>query len=214
LLVETFPVGPLQCNCTVLACEATREAVIIDPGDEADRILDVVRANDLTVKALIHTHAHIDHVGATGPVKAALDGTPEIGLHRGDAWLYDNVPMQARMLGLGGLDAPPPPDVWLDHGDVVTWGRTGRAEVIHTPGHTPGSLCFTVADVSTVFTGDTLFAGSIGRTDLWGGSYEGILQSIQERLKPLDPELKVIAGHGPASTMGDEARTNPFLQGT
>lgn len=213
MLVQTFPVGPLQCNCTVLACEESREAVIIDPGDEAERILDVVRAHDLTVTALIHTHAHIDHVGATGPVKQALDGVPQIGLHKGDAWLYDNVPMQARMLGLLGAEAPPPPDRWLDHGDEITWGASGKARVLHTPGHTPGSLCFVVdsPDVGAVFTGDTLFSGSIGRTDLWGGSYEGIIRSIDERLKPLDPDLRVVAGHGPESTIGDEARSNPFL---
>jgi glyoxylase-like metal-dependent hydrolase (beta-lactamase superfamily II) len=211
MFVETFPVGPLQCNCTVLACERTREAVIIDPGDEPERILDVVRANDLTVTALLHTHAHIDHVGATGPMKAAFDGVPVIGLHRGDLWLYDNVPMQAQMLGLKGVAAPPPPDRWLDHGDVITWGDTGRAEVLHTPGHTPGSICFQVDDAQRVFTGDTLFRGSIGRTDLWGGSYEGIIRSIQEQLKPLDPDLVVVAGHGPSSTIGEEQRSNPFL---
>ncbi len=211
MLVQTFPVGPLQCNCTILACEQTREAIIIDPGDEAAHILDVCRGHDLQVTALIHTHAHIDHVGGTEAVKAGFDGVPEIALHQGDQWLYDNVPMQARMLGLGGMAAPPPPDRWLADGDVVTWGDTGRAEVIHTPGHTPGSVCFEVQGVQTVFTGDTLFAGSIGRTDLWGGSYEGIIRSIHERLKPLDPDLTVIAGHGPSSTIGDEARTNPFL---
>ena len=119
--------------------------------------------------------------------------------------------MQARMLGLGGVEVPPPPDRWLAHGDTVRWGATGSAEVIHTPGHTPGSVCFKVDGVQAVFTGDTLFAGSIGRTDLWGGSYEGILRSIEERLSPLDPDTLVVAGHGPNSTIGDERRSNPFL---
>ncbi len=211
MFVETFAVGPLQCNCTILGCEATGEAIVVDPGAEPERILEVLRAHDLTATALVHTHAHLDHVGATGPVKGAFDGVPEIALHRGDLWLYDNVPMQARMLGLGGVEVPPPPDRWLDHGDTVTWGAAGSAEVIHTPGHTPGSVCFKVDGLRAVFTGDTLFAGSIGRTDLWGGSYEGILRSIEERLAPLDPDTLVVAGHGPSSTIGDERRSNPFL---
>lgn len=217
MLVETFPVGALGCNCTVLACEATREAVVIDPGDDADTILDLVRANDLTVVSLIHTHAHIDHVGATGAVRRGAGDQAAIGLHVGDRWLYDNVPLQARMLGLLGLsgaaDPPPAVDRWLVDGDVVTWGREGRAEVLHTPGHTPGSLCFAVESLGTVYTGDTLFAGSIGRTDLWGGSLPTLLRSIHKRLAPLDPDTAVIPGHGPATTVGDERRSNPFLTG-
>ena len=208
MLVESFPVGAFQCNCTVLACERTHQAVIVDPGDEAARILDVVRSNGLEVVALLHTHAHLDHVGATGELQRETGA--EIGLHEGDRWLYDNVPLQGQMFGFSAT-APPPVDRWLEHGEVVTWGDTGRFEVIHTPGHTPGSLCFHAPELDAVFTGDTLFQRSIGRTDLWGGSHSGILESIRERLFPLAGDTVVIPGHGPATSIGDERIGNPFV---
>ncbi len=210
MIIETLSVGPFQCNCTILACEKTKEAVVIDPGDEHELIVARLEALGLTPKYLLHTHAHLDHVGGTCAVQEARGG--EACLHEGDKFLFDNVAVQAALFNL-----PTPRtgkiDQWLQDQDQIRFG-SHCLEVWHTPGHTPGSLSFFLADPSgnQLFTGDTLFARSIGRTDLWGGDYEQILQSIQERILPCTDDTVVHAGHGPNTTVGEERHQNPFLQ--
>ncbi|HEY9856721.1 MAG TPA: MBL fold metallo-hydrolase [Stenomitos sp.] len=207
MIVETLAVGPLGCNCTVLGCPETGEAVVVDPGGDVAAIREVLDRHNLKVKHLFHTHAHFDHVLGTGDLKAARGG--EILLHEGDRDLYENVPMQGRMFGMT-LGSPPPVDRYVLDGEVLAWGRESGA-VVHTPGHTPGSICLHVGAAKLVLTGDTLFAGGIGRTDLWGGSFPEIMRSIHERLMSLDDETVVIPGHGELTTIGQERVSNPFL---
>lgn len=210
MLIETFPVGPFQCNCTILADDATREAIIIDPGDEPEQILDIVRVNDLTVRYLIHTHAHMDHMIGTRRVKEETGAA--ILLHRDDDWLYRNLEMQASMFGIQ-VQAPLAIDAYLEDGQLVSFGVGGEARVIHTPGHSPGSVCFRLRDEQEMlFSGDTLFAQGIGRTDLWGGSFETLVRSIHDRLLTMDDETLLHPGHGPSSTVWQEKRRNPWLQ--
>ena len=210
LLRETFPVGPLQCNCTILGDPATGDAVVVDPGDDADVITDRLKALGLKAVALVHTHAHFDHVGAARAVSEATGAG--IRLHEDDRWLYEHLDVQGRMFGMT-FDAVLPVERWLVDGDVV--GR-GRAEVLvlHTPGHTPGSVCFRcdVGGRPVLFAGDTLFRGAIGRTDLWGGDYPAIERSIKSRLYTLPEDTVVVTGHGPETTIGRERRSNAFVR--
>jgi glyoxylase-like metal-dependent hydrolase (beta-lactamase superfamily II) len=208
--ITTIPVGPLQCNCSILADEQTREAIVIDPGDEADRILSSLRALDARAVALLHTHAHFDHVGATAAVASSTGAA--IRLHPGDAPLYQALPEQAALFGFAA-DPPRPLDAPLSDGETISFG--GHAlRAIHTPGHTPGSTCFLLeGDAPVLFAGDTLFRRSIGRTDLWGGDTLQILASIRAKLFTLPPETPVICGHGPATTIGEEKKQNPFVRG-
>lgn len=211
LLRETFPAGPFECNCTILACGDTKDAVVIDPGGETARIAEIIAQYDLTVRAIIHTHAHLDHIYCTRDVKQAHGGT--IGLHKADAFLYDGFAMQAAMFGWQARDTLPV-ERWLEHDDRIELGKRELA-VIHTPGHTPGSICFEVHDPDAgrlLFAGDTLFRGSVGRTDLPGGDSELIEKSIRERLYTRDLDTIVIPGHGPTTKLGDEARSNPFVR--
>lgn len=209
MILETIPVGLFQCNCQILGCEQTREAIVIDPGDEVDRILAVLQRHQLKLKHIIATHAHLDHVG---DIKRLKDATGAAAyMHEGDLFLYDNMPMQASLLG---LTAPPKAnlDGVLREGEKLTAG-TIEASVIYTPGHTPGSLTFHVPDTTArLFTGDTLFRRSIGRTDLWGGNYQEILRSIHQKLLAFDDDTVVCPGHGPVTTIGQERAVNPFLQ--
>jgi glyoxylase-like metal-dependent hydrolase (beta-lactamase superfamily II) len=209
VIVETLVVGPLGCNCTILGCPDTREAVVVDPGGDEDAILELLDEHRLTLKAILHTHAHFDHLLATGALKTARGG--EILLHEGDRPLYDNVPMQGQFFRMA-VSAPPPVDRYVRDGERLHWGH-GQGDILHTPGHTPGSVCLHVGSEKLVLTGDTLFAGGIGRTDLWGGSFPEIMTSIHTRLLTLDDRTTVIPGHGPATTIGDEREANPFLQG-
>ena len=211
LLRETFEAGPLACNCSILACGDTKEAVIVDPGGELERIAEIVAHYDLTVRAIIHTHAHLDHIFGTRDVKERHGG--EIGLHQGDAFLYDGIAMQAAMFGWK-VQPTLPVDRWLGDGDRVEFGKRS-ALVVHTPGHTPGSLCFEVqvdGERPLLFAGDTLFRRSVGRTDLPGGDAKQLQRSIKERLYSRDLDALVIPGHGPTTTLGDEAKTNPFVR--
>ncbi len=209
LIHEVLSVGFLQCNCHVVGDPKTREAIVIDPGDEPDAILAALHRHNLTVKAILITHAHPDHVGGAAKLKAAT-GAPVL-MHPDDRWLLDNVAMQCAAFGF-----PAPPAVQMDAalkpGDDIRWGANLRAQVLHTPGHTPGSSCLYLPDHKILFAGDTLFAGSIGRTDLWGGSYDAILRSIHAQLLPLDPATVVFPGHGPHTTLAEEKESNPFLQ--
>jgi glyoxylase-like metal-dependent hydrolase (beta-lactamase superfamily II) len=209
LLRETFPVGPFQCNCTVLACGDTKEAVIIDPGGGTERIREIAEHYDLTVKAIIHTHAHLDHIHATREVKDEHGG--EICLHRGDLPLYQGIRVQAAMFGWE-VDDVVPVERFIEDGDQIAFGKRS-AVVIHTPGHTPGSVCFEVeADgAPLLFAGDTLFRRSIGRTDLPGGDSRQILTSIRDRLYTRNLDTLVVPGHGATTTLGEEARQNPFV---
>lgn len=209
MLVEAFAVGPFQSNCFVLACERTRQAVIVDPGHPDPRIMEAVERHRLTVGTVLHTHAHVDHVGGTGSVTEATGA--KVALHEGDRALYSHAVVQGMTFGLR-IDAPPPPDVWLADGDEIAFGDDGHLRVLHTPGHSPGGVCFFAEGDGLVLTGDTLFAGSVGRTDLPGGSWETLLASIQSRLLTLDDEVVVLPGHGPASSIGEERRYNPFLR--
>ena len=207
MILETFPVGPLQCNCTILADEATREAIVVDPGDEISRIHRRLTELGLTLKQILVTHAHIDHVGGALKLKS-LTGAP-IYLNENDLPLLQIMSAQAAWLGVE-TPATAPPDESLTDGRLVGLDAY-PAQVIHTPGHTQGSICLHFAPLKMVLAGDTLFAGSIGRTDLPGGDYNQIIDSIHSRLLPLPDETRVIPGHGPATTVGAERKSNPFL---
>jgi len=250
LIHITIPVGILQCNCSIIGDPLTREALVVDPDDEVTRILDLIGRRRLTVKAIVSTHAHIDHVGGLSKLHQ-YTGAPVL-MHRDDLPLYQAMDMQASFLGVV------PPDLTeidqlLKEGDVLRWGSF-EAQVIHTPGHTPGSVSLYLpheaGKISTtrgakppaaspdgdedgdsakengdseesekidvrlpqLFSGDTLFAGSIGRTDLWGGSMEAIMDSLRSKLMHLPNETIVHPGHGPMTTIGHERQLNPFLQ--
>lgn len=210
MIHEILPVGILACNCSILGDEATGEAVVIDPGDEVERVLEILERHRLRLKHIVATHAHIDHVGGLEKLKEAT-GAPVL-IHEGDLPLYRNLAMQAAWLGV-----PPPGvveiDQFLKQGDLLRFGPLAL-EVFHTPGHSPGSLSLHMAgDHSRIFSGDTLFQGSIGRTDLWGGSYDQILRSIHETLLRFPDEMPVFPGHGPSTTIGQEREFNPFLVG-
>ncbi|MBI4512305.1 MAG: MBL fold metallo-hydrolase [Deltaproteobacteria bacterium] len=212
LLRETFPAGAFQCNCTVIADGTTKDAIVIDPGGETDRIREVISHYDLTLRAIVHTHGHVDHIHATRDVKEAHGGV--IRLHKADLFLYDGIAMQAAMFGFK-VRPVLPVDSFFEDGDVIPFGKQS-ALVIHAPGHTPGSVCFDVRDADErrplLFSGDTLFCRSIGRTDLPGGDQVQIVRSIRERLYTLDPDTLVIPGHGPNTTVGEEAKKNPFVR--
>ena len=208
LIIESFPVGPLQCNCTILGDLATGEAIVIDPGDEIGRIQQKLTAHNLKLKQILITHAHIDHIGGAVKLKK-LTGAP-ILLNENDLPLLKMMATQAAWLGMETPETAPP-DASLTEGLVV--GLPGlEAQVLHTPGHTQGSVSLYFEPLKMVFAGDTLFAGSIGRTDLPGGDYAQILSSIHSGLMKLPDETRVISGHGPATTIGDERETNPFLK--
>ena len=234
-LIETFPVGSFQCNCSILWNPDTKQAIVVDPGDEPEEILERLDHHGLWVSALWHTHAHIDHVGATQALKdecgrrnaESSRAAPVVFLHEGDKWLYDNVAVQAQMLGFRG--APDLPSDWTKITNGQTYAGMDKVRAIHTPGHTPGSCCLDVAasceiEVArahrvggeddarrVVLSGDTLFRRSIGRTDLWGGDGALILKSISSRLLSLPEDALVIPGHGPLTTIGQEKEKNPFF---
>jgi hydroxyacylglutathione hydrolase len=210
MILETFQVGPLQCNCTILGDENTREAIVIDPGDEISRIHRRLTALGLKVKQILITHAHIDHVGGALKLKR-LTGAP-ILLNENDLPLLAMMDEQVAFIGGGPIPETAPPDQSLADGLIVGLEHY-PAQVLHTPGHTQGSVCLHFVPLKMVIAGDTLFAGSIGRTDLPGGDTDQILDSIRTRLLALPDETKVVPGHGPSTTIGLERRRNPFLRG-
>jgi glyoxylase-like metal-dependent hydrolase (beta-lactamase superfamily II) len=208
MIFESFPVGPLQCNCTILGDEQAGEAIVIDPGDEVGRIQKRLTELRLKVKQILITHAHIDHVGGALKLKR-LTGAP-ILLNEYDLPLLNMMDEQAGWLGVATPETAQP-DASLSDGLRVGL-ETYPAQVIHTPGHTQGSVCLHFAPMKLLVAGDTLFAGSIGRTDLPGGNFEQIIDSIESRLLALPDETKVLPGHGPLTTIGRERRKNPFLR--
>lgn len=209
-VVRTVPVGPLQCNCSIVADPQAGEALVIDPGDEADRILLALAEVKCRAVVLLHTHGHFDHIGATARVQRATGAA--IRIHDADRPLYDALPEQASFFGLAA-EPPAPPDGGLGDGEEIAFGRF-RAVAIHTPGHTPGSTSFRLdGDPPILFSGDTLFRRSIGRTDLWGGDTGTILASIREKLYTLPEDTRVVCGHGPDTTVGEERKNNPFVTG-
>ncbi len=211
MIQKTLVVGPFQCNCAILACEKTKEAIVIDPGDEPERILSAIEAQGLKIKYLLHTHAHLDHVGATRKLKEGGHG--DICLHAGDKTIYDNLPMQGQMFGLK-MEPGAAIDQFLEDEQELTFGEH-KFKVIHTPGHSPGGVCFQVqggVEKEQLFSGDTLFQLSVGRTDLWGGDQDLLFRSIRNRLFTLEGEMKVHPGHGPSTTIGFEKTKNPFFK--
>jgi len=209
---ESFPTGPIQANCTLLGERDSGEGVVIDPGAEPELILERIRKSGLRIRMILHTHAHMDHAGATAGLARALpEGTP-IALHPGDLPLYEGLKEQGALFGLE-VENPPPPSLLLEDRQILDLGGM-KIEVRHTPGHSPGSVCFLCEDAGLVVVGDVLFAGSIGRTDLWGGSFEILEHSIRQRLYTLDDATRVICGHGPETTIGREKNSNPFVRAT
>lgn len=208
MLRDTFPVGLLACNCSILGDEATGDAVVIDPGDNVPEIMARLAKHRLTLRQIIITHAHIDHVGGAAELKE-LTGAPVI-MHGDDLELLQMMDRQAEWLGVS------PPRSFVPEMDARDQPQTGLpatpAKILHTPGHTPGSICLLIPAQKLLLAGDTLFAGSIGRTDLPGGDRYKILQSLRNRLLILPDDVHVVPGHGPETTIGNERESNPFLR--
>ena len=208
MIHEILPVGPLQCNCSVIGDEASREAMVIDPGDDVEAVLAIIRKHNLAVKQIVVTHAHIDHVGGASKLRK-LTGAPII-LNQNDYDLLKMIDVQASWIGMaspGKIEI----DQSIAQADQLRAGAL-TAEVIHTPGHTEGSVCLYFPAQQKLIAGDTLFAGSIGRTDLPGGSFEKIISSLHEKILALPDETIVVPGHGPQTTIGAERESNPFLK--
>jgi hydroxyacylglutathione hydrolase len=206
--LRTMVVGPVSCNCAVVACADTGDAAIIDPGGNADIILAAIKEMGVQVKALLHTHGHFDHVMATREVAEATKAP--VVIHEKDRSLYESLPHQGWIFGFSA-DTPPAPRQVLAGGETITVGKLS-AKVIHTPGHTPGSVSYYFEADGILFSGDTLFSESIGRTDLPGGSFPAIVKSIQTKLYLLPPSTRVVPGHGSETTIGYERENNPFVR--
>ena len=209
LIRRTFPVPPLGCNCSILGDPVTLQAIVVDPGGDHERILGEVHALGLNVVSVLHTHAHFDHFLASGEIKKATGAT--LCLHPDDRELWQMLEVQCRTFGVPYVPVPLP-DYWLQDEEKVILGAI-EAMAVHTPGHTPGSMCFHMASEKLLLSGDTLFRGGIGRTDLWGGDFNAIEHSIRERLYCLDADTRVITGHGPETQIGVEREYNPFVSG-
>jgi hydroxyacylglutathione hydrolase len=208
LIRKTFSVPPLGCNCSILGDPVTKQAIVVDPGGAPERILHEVRKLGLVVSHVFHTHAHFDHFLASGAIKQATGAA--LCLHQDDLDLWKNLDMQCRMFGVAAQPVPMP-DYWLQDDEKVRIGQL-TLTALHTPGHTPGSMSFHVPDERLVLAGDTLFRGSIGRTDLWGGDFDAIERSIRERLYSLDDATIVVTGHGPETEIGYEKESNQFIR--
>ena len=205
---KIFPVGPLQCNCSIIGDEQTHEAMVIDPGDNIEQILEILKQQKLTLKQIVITHAHIDHIGGAMKLKAATGAA--LLLNQNDYALLKMLDIQAAWLGMQSPGPVQIDDALADGSTLQTGNISGH--VIHTPGHTEGSICLFFPQEKKLIAGDTLFAGSIGRTDLPGGSFDKIIRSIHTRLMALPDDVEVVPGHGPLTDIGSERATNPFLQ--
>jgi len=208
MIHEILPVGPLQCNCSILGDETSREAIVVDPGAEIQRITAVLQQHNLTVKQILITHAHIDHIAGAAKLKA-LTGAP-ILYNPNDLPLVKMMDMQAAWLGMPTPEVHPPDDTLQDGRVIAIAGLTGQ--ILHTPGHTQGSICLHIPDENLLIAGDTLFAGSVGRTDLPGGDGPTLIRSIHNKLLILPEDTTVIPGHGPNTSICEERDNNPFLQ--
>lgn len=208
MIHQILPVGMLQCNCSIFGDEATKEAIVIDPGDDIEQIRTIVDSHGLKVKAIVITHAHIDHIGGAAKLKA-LTGAP-VYMNGNDQGLYDNLDYQASWLDMRSPERTAV-DLPARDGDTLQLGAT-EFHILHTPGHTQGSISLWIPSENKVVAGDTLFRDSIGRTDLPGGDFQKILSSIHTKLLTLPEDATVIAGHGPATTIGREKERNPFLR--
>ncbi len=206
MILKTLALGPIMANCYIVGCDRTREAAVIDPGDEPDRVLMALAEEKLTVKYILNTHGHFDHVGGNNRMKKATGA--ELIIHAADAPMLDSLNTAASSFGLTAENSPPP-DRTVDEGDRIAFGDIAM-KVIHTPGHSPGGISFHSDGV--VFVGDTLFAGSIGRTDFPGGDFNTLIASVKNKLFPLGDDTKVYTGHGPATTIAQEKQSNPFLR--
>jgi glyoxylase-like metal-dependent hydrolase (beta-lactamase superfamily II) len=208
MIRKTFSVPPLGCNCSIIGDPVTKQAIVVDPGGAHERILHEVRQLGLTVSHILHTHAHFDHFLASGEMKKATGAA--ICLHQNDLELWKNLELQCRMFGVAYVPVPEP-DYWLKDEEKLLIGQVA-AVALYTPGHTPGSMSFHFPGEDLVLAGDTLFRGSIGRTDLWGGDFDTIEQSIRERLYSLKDATVVVTGHGPETEIGLEKETNQFFR--
>lgn len=220
-LEKNMVVGPFQCNCRLIVCPKTGQGVLVDPGDQAADILRTIshvnstRQSPIEIKYLLHTHGHLDHVGAAAPVKEKLKG-PKIALHQGDEPIYLALRQQGQMFGIE-YEQPLPVDHYLEDGEELRVGEM-KFSVVHTPGHSPGSVCLRLHEDSalgigeTLFSGDTLFQGSVGRTDLWHGNQDLMFKNIKNRILTLDEDTRVCPGHGAETRIGIEKRENPFLK--
>ncbi len=206
MIIKDLVVGPIMANCYIVGCEETRKAVVIDPGADEDKILMELARLKLSVQYLLNTHGHFDHVGANKKMKAATGA--DILIHALDAPMLSRLSASAAAWGMIAEDSPEP-DRFLEDGDTISFGNL-TLEVMHTPGHTPGGVSFYTDDL--VFVGDTLFAGSIGRTDFPGGNYDTLIASIHNKLFRLDDGTRVFSGHGPETSIGQEKRYNPFVR--
>jgi hydroxyacylglutathione hydrolase len=198
-------VGPLQANCYILGCERTRQAAVIDPGGDSNRILMALSKDELRLVYIINTHGHFDHTSDNKRLKEVTGA--QLIIHRADASMIVNQSRQGEMWGME-LENSPAPDRYVDENDVITFGDLSL-KVLHTPGHSSGGICL-VTD-KMVFVGDTLFAGSIGRTDFPGGDYEGLIRNVRQKIFTLGDDVVIYPGHGPRTTVGQEKRTNPFF---
>ena len=218
MIIEEITVTTFQQHTRIVGCEETKQAICIDPGDEAERIVETLERHDLKLQAIALTHAHLDHVGGVAALKK-LQPNAKISLHKGDEFMYQALPDQPAWIGIPRaqwaalgfvFEQPPPVDHYWSDGDKYYVGKL-EFEVLHCPGHPPGHVVLYERNEQAVFVGDVLFAGSIGRTDLPGGSTEELLNSIRNKLLTLGDDVKVYSGHGPVTTIGEERLTNPFL---
>ena len=206
---QTIPVTNYEQNCSLVWCEETNKAALIDPGGEAERLLEIVKQKGLELESILLTHGHLDHVGASREIADALN-VPIIGPQKEEAFWLDMLPRQSEMFNFAHVD-PLVPDKWLEDGDEVSVGNI-RFSVLHCPGHTPGHIIFYNSVSKIAFVGDVLFKGSIGRTDFPRGDHDTLINAIKTKLLPLGDDVEFIPGHGPNSTLGEERRNNPYIQ--
>jgi hydroxyacylglutathione hydrolase len=208
VFIKTLPVGPLQCNCTIIGDKISGQAIVVDPGGDAEKLLQILADEGLSVSQIIHTHAHFDHFLASGQMHHST-GAP-LCLHKNDQPLWEHLETQCQRFNVPYLPVPEPHH-WLEHEETLELNQI-RGQALFTPGHTPGSMSFWFEESKLLIAGDTLFRNAIGRTDLWGGDYPTIERSIKTQLYTLDETATVITGHGPATTLGHEMRHNPFVR--